>query len=129
RTSNDAASSRAFDSEGDAVPAAQAERRDTAFQVAALQRIDQRGEHAAAARSDRVAERDGAAVDVDAVAIDAELVEHRHRLDREGFVELEEVDVLQIPAGFFGDAAHGFDGCHEHELRRQTAGRLRDHPN
>ena len=54
-----------FDGERDAVAAAEAERRDAALQVAPLQRVEQRRQHARAARADRVAERDGAAVDVD----------------------------------------------------------------
>ena len=53
---------RPFDRERDAVAAAQAQRRDAALQVAPLQRVEQRRQHARAARADRVAERDGAAV-------------------------------------------------------------------
>ena len=69
--------------------------------AAALQRVQQRRQHARAARADRVAERDGAAVDVHPCRIDAELVDHRDRLHRERFVDLEEVDVGQLPADLF----------------------------
>src|SRR5262245_13273479 len=117
--------SHALDGQGDAVAAAEAQRRDAASEVAALQRIEQRGEHAAAARSDGVAERDGAAVDVHLLLVDSKLVQDRDRLDRERFVELEEIDVGEIPARFFNDPADGFDRRHQHELRRQPAGRLR----
>src|SRR5207249_2572511 len=53
-----------FDRQRDAVAAAEAERRDTARQVAPLQRVQERRQDAAAARADRVAERDGAAIHV-----------------------------------------------------------------
>ena len=57
------------------------------------QRVDERRQHARAARADRVAERDGAAVDVHARRIDAELAHDRERLRGEGFVQLEEIDL------------------------------------
>ena len=94
----------ALDGERDAVAAAEAQRRDAALQVSALQRVEQRRQHAAAARADRVAERDSAAVDVHLRRIDAELVEHGDRLHGERLVQLEEIDVLQIPAGLLRDA-------------------------
>jgi len=46
-------------------------------------------------------------------------------LDRERFVQLEEIDSSERPAGLFRDAAHGLDGRHQDEFRRQAAGRLR----
>ena len=46
-----------------------------ASRLPALQRVEQRRQHARAARADRVTERDGAAVDVDARRIDAELAQ------------------------------------------------------
>ena len=59
-----------LDRHPDAVAAAEAERRDAALQVAPLQRVEQRRQHAPAARADRVAERDGAAVHVDLLRVD-----------------------------------------------------------
>ena len=47
-------------------------------------------------------------------------------LHRERFVDLEEVDVLQIPADLLRDLADGFDRRHHHQLRRQAARRLAD---
>src|SRR5262249_45983096 len=81
-----------FDSDCDAVAATETQRRDAAFQVAVLQRVEQRRQHPAPARSDRVAERNRAAIDVDFRGIDAELVQHGDGLHRERFVQLEEVD-------------------------------------
>src|SRR5207253_4535694 len=53
-----------FDRERDAVAAAQAERRDAAREISPLQRVQERRQDAAAARADRVAQCDGAAVHV-----------------------------------------------------------------
>ena len=60
-----------FHRERDAVAAAEAQRRDAARQVPLLQRVEQRRQHARAARADGVPERDGAAVDVHLALVDA----------------------------------------------------------
>src|SRR4030088_238444 len=80
---------RTFDGEGDAVAAAEAERGDAALQASRFQRVEQRRQHAAAARADRVAEPSGAAVDVALGRIDPELVEHGDRLHRISLVQVE----------------------------------------
>src|SRR5262245_31907649 len=85
-----------LDRERDAVAAAETERRDPALQMAVLQRVQQRRQHARSARSDRMAERDRAAVHVDLRGIDAELFQHGDGLDGERFVELEKVHVVQL---------------------------------
>src|SRR5438132_13296792 len=48
----------ALDGERDAIAPAEAQRRNAAFQVPPLQRVEQGGQHAAAARSDRVPQGD-----------------------------------------------------------------------
>src|SRR5215204_901755 len=55
-----------------AIAAAEAQRGDAALRVAAFHRVEERGEDAAAARADGVAQRDRAAVDVDLLFADAE---------------------------------------------------------
>ena len=55
-----------------------------------------------------------------------ELAEDGDRLHRERLVQLEQVDVGELPADLLGDAAHGFDRRHQHELRREAARRLAD---
>ena len=62
------------------------------FNAARPQRGDQRHQDARARGADRMAERAGAAVDVDLLVREAEVAHRRHRDDREGFVDLEEVD-------------------------------------
>jgi len=73
-----------------------------------------------------MAERDRAAVHVDSGRLDPQLAQHRDHLHRKRFVDLEEIHVLQVPAGFLRDLAHRFDRRHQHQLRRQAAGGLAD---
>src|SRR5688572_188506 len=84
-----------FDRQSYSIAAAEAERGDAAFEIPLLQGIDQRGQDARAAGADRVAERDGAAIDVHSGRVDPELLDHREQLDREGFVDLEEIHIVQ----------------------------------
>src|SRR5690348_12653939 len=58
--------------EGDRISATEAERGEPGRLVPVLQGVQQRREHARAARADRMPERDGAAVHVDAVPIPVE---------------------------------------------------------
>src|SRR5581483_1335140 len=87
----------------DAVAASETERRYPALQIASLQRVEERRQHAPAARADRVPERHGAAVDVDLRGIDLQLVQDGNRLHGKRFVQLEEVDVFELPANLFRD--------------------------
>src|SRR4051794_38526581 len=84
---------------GISLAAARADRRDSETAAAAAQLVHERHEDAGAARADRMAEGDRAAVDVDLRLIHAE---HPHRVDRhrgERLVDLEEVDVVDREAG------------------------------
>src|SRR5262249_13307014 len=117
-------SSRPFDGEREAVAAAHAERGHTACEIAPFECIEQRRQNPAAARSDRVAQGARAAFYIPLGRLEAELLEHGDRLHRERLVELPEVDVLKLPAGLLQQAPHGLDGRHEHEFRRNSAGRL-----
>src|SRR6266542_296767 len=92
----------------DAVAAAQTERCNAALQVAPPQRIQQRRQYARAAGADRMAERDRPAVHVHPGGIDAKLPQDRDGLDRERFIDLEEVDGVQRPADLCREPSHGF---------------------
>src|SRR6185312_16200856 len=59
------------DAEGNRVAAAEAERGEAAVHVAVLHGIEKRRQHARAARADRMAERDGAAVHIHVVPVPA----------------------------------------------------------
>ncbi len=83
---------------GDALTAADAHRLEPVAPVAAHQFARQVGEDAPAGRADRMAERNARSVDVEnlvpAVALrPAPALEHRKHLRREGFVQLDKVDV------------------------------------
>src|SRR4051794_24064022 len=67
---------------------AQAERCDAALAAVRAQRVQQRDQHPRAAGADRVAQRDRAAVDVQAVPVDAKLAAISDHLRREGLVDL-----------------------------------------
>ena len=70
------------------------------FHVAALHLVEQRRQHARSRGADRMPDRDGAAVDVHDRRVPAHVLVDRERLGREGFVGLDELDVLDLPAGF-----------------------------
>ena len=65
----------------------------------ALHLVQQGGQDARAGRADRVADGDGAAVDVDLGRIEAQLAHHAERLGGEGLVGLDQVEVADLPAG------------------------------
>src|SRR5688572_13450056 len=77
-----------FDCHRDCVPAAQAQRDKPAPRVTPLHLVEQGDKYARAARADRMAERDRAAVYVQSLGIDAKLASDRHGLDRERLVQL-----------------------------------------
>jgi hypothetical protein len=61
--------------------------------------VQQRHQDAAAGRADRVADGDGAAVDVDLAGVPAHFLVDGAGLGGEGFVDLEQVQVGRLPAG------------------------------
>src|SRR3954451_20680688 len=50
---------------------------------------------------DRMSERAGAAIDGQLLARNAEITLRRHGYDREGLVDLEQIDITDAPADFF----------------------------
>src|SRR5688572_16042793 len=67
----------AFNCEGDPHAAPDAQRSEAAFRVALLHFVEERHQHARAARADRMTERDRAAVDVHLLRVPAHLAIHR----------------------------------------------------
>ena len=90
----------ALDAHGDAHAAADAQRGEALLGVAALHLVQQRVEHARAGGADRMADGDGAAVDVDLVGVPAEALVDGAGLGGEGLVGLDQVEILDRPAGF-----------------------------
>src|SRR5205823_14243376 len=85
-----------LDDGGVALAAAAAEGSSAGAAAAAAQLVDEGEQHTVAGHADGVAEGDGAAVDVDDVVADAEVVHRRQTHGGKGLVQLEEVDVLHV---------------------------------
>src|SRR3954470_12629493 len=77
----------------DALPHADAHRRDAVAPAGSAQLVDEHRHQASAARPERMARGDRPAVDVDLVRIEPELVDGHDRLAGEGLVQLDEVEV------------------------------------
>src|SRR6266568_2551641 len=83
----------------DALPAADAGAAEAEACPAPAQLVEEVHGDAGAARGERVADRDGPAVDVRLVARQPELLLDRQVLRREGLVHLEEVEVRELRLG------------------------------
>src|SRR5215468_5495963 len=88
----------AFDRNRGGFPAADAERSDTALEVLRLHRMQQRHDQPRTGCANRMAERAGAAIDVELFAGNAEVTLRGHRDHRERLVDLEQIDVTDAPA-------------------------------
>src|SRR5690349_4088120 len=88
----------AFDRDRRSLAAADAERRNAALEVLRLQRMQQRHDQPRAGCPNGVAERAGATIDVELVARNPEILLRSHRDHGEGLVDLEEIDIADLPA-------------------------------
>src|SRR6478672_1866134 len=108
--------------------AADAEAGHAALATRLLERIDQGDENACAARANRVAERGRAAMDVDLLMGDAEILHREHGDAGESLVDFPQVDFAGLPASLVEDLLDRSDGS-DRELRRLLRmGRSRDNP-
>src|SRR3954470_22892517 len=89
-----ATSAEPFDHHGHALATAHAHGLETELLVVETKAVDQRGGDARAGHAERMAHRDRAAVDVQLVDVDAEILRGRQHLRRERLVDLDEVDVV-----------------------------------
>src|SRR5271157_1375582 len=89
----------ALHAHGDAHAAADAQRGEAFLGVAPRHLVEQGYQDAGAGCADRMPERDGAAIDVDFAGIPAEVLVDRAGLGGESLVGLDEVEVLDLPAG------------------------------
>src|SRR5260370_12041066 len=114
-----------FASEGYGVAAAEAESGDATFQVAALQFVQESDENSRSARSDRMANRNGAAIDVHFFGIEFQLSRHGEGGDRKRFVQFDEVNIfVAVPAGFCQKVFDGIDRRHHYPFRFDAANGL-----
>src|SRR5580692_11344018 len=89
--------------------AADAQSCDAALEVVRLERMQQRHDQPRTGGPDGMAERAGAAIDVELFAGDAQVARGRHRHHGEGLVDLEQIDVTDTPADFFQELADSRD--------------------
>src|ERR1039457_1530275 len=68
----------------------------------------------------RVPDRYGAPVALPPVGIELELVRHRHRLPRERLIDLDEVEVADLPAGPRESLTHGGHRANAHVIRMHS---------
>src|SRR6266536_2599045 len=110
-----------FDEHRGGFAAADADGRNAALLSFLAQRVDERRQNAGAGGSDRMAQGDRPAADVDPRGVERELPDRGHRDRGEGLVDLEEVDVGDRESRLLQELLDGADG-----RRREPLGRLRD---
>ncbi len=69
--------------------------------------VDELGRQLGASAAQRVPQGDCAAVDVDLVLRDSGLLYRVHELTREGLIDFEEIDVVDLETGLFQDFGYG----------------------
>src|SRR5580704_19123005 len=69
-----------------------------------------------------MAERDGAAIDVDARRVKTSEFDYAERLRGEGFVQLDDVNLIERETGNFQRLGNCIDGADTHFLRRAAGG-------
>src|ERR1700688_795883 len=105
-----------FHAHGDAHAAADAQRGETLLGVALLHFVKQRHQDAGAGRADRMADGDGAAIDIDLAGIPAEILVHRASLRREGLVGFDKIEIAGVPARLLERGARGRNRAGAHDL-------------
>ncbi len=79
--------------------------------------VQQRDQHTRAGRTDRMTDGDGAAIDVDLRRIPAEILVDRAGLRGESLIGLDQVEVVDLPAGLLQRRARGRDRAGAHDRR------------
>src|SRR5580700_10470932 len=115
----------AFHAHRNAHAAADAQGGEAFLGVALAHLVEQRHQHAGARGADRMADGDGAAVDVDLAGVPAEVLVDGAGLRREGLIGFDEVEIADIPAGLFQRGARCRDRAGAHDLRIDTGLRPR----
>ena len=103
----------AFDGNGGGFSTADAQRSHAAFPAPCGKGMDEGDDQPASGGTDGMALRASAAVDIDLCPVQPQFVHRHHRYASEGFVDLEQVDVVLGPAHLveqLGDGAGGGEG-------------------
>src|SRR5690349_24856372 len=109
---------RAFEDGGDALAAADALRGQRIALAFALQQRGRLAGDARASGTERMTERDGAAVEIGLAFVDAELAHAGDGLGREGLVDLDDIDILDGEAGTLQRLLRRRHGADAHDVRR-----------
>ena len=103
---------------GNAHAAADAQRSQTTLDLGTLLHLMQQGDDDTSAGSAHgVAQRDGAAVDVDLAHVEVQLTGHSDGLSGKGLVGLDQVDVVDGQAGLGHSGTGGRHGANAHPRR------------
>jgi len=108
--------------DGQALTAANAKSRHSVLALPANHLTDQLEGDDASARSNWVAQGDGSTIDVNQTRVQSQFIDASHGLRREGFVQFDDTDVIQLDAGFLEQLLHRRDRPDSHDLRRHTGG-------
>src|SRR5690606_22644782 len=108
------------DEHGDALAAADAGGGDAVASARAAQLPRQRDGKPHARGPERMADGDGAAIDVDAVFAEPELLEAGEQLRAEGLVDLEAGDIIEPQPGGLEDGADRRRRSDPHQRRRHA---------
>jgi hypothetical protein len=112
----------ALDRDGGGFTATDAKGCNAAFEVLRLQRMQQRHDQACAGGANGMTERAGAAIDVQPLPGDAEILLRRHCHHGKGFVDLEQIDIADVPANLVQQLANGRDWRRGEPLRLLAVG-------
>src|SRR5262245_49199947 len=88
-----------LDCDGGRFTATDANCRDAAARVLGLKDVQEGDDNPRTRRADRMSERASAAADIDAFPVETKVADCGHRHDRERFVDLEVVDLIELPSG------------------------------
>src|SRR6266403_1890793 len=94
-----------------------AHRHQTTAQVAPLELIEHRADQDRTCRTDRMAERHRAAIDVHLFAIELQVADELLRYYGEGFIYLEQIDVIEGETGLDENLARRWHRAVEHQGR------------
>src|SRR5579884_3421072 len=106
-----------FYGHGYGAASAEAEGCEAATTSTATEFVDEGGEDAGAAGADGMAKGDGAAVDIDAGPVPVEFFAVGEGLGGEGFVDFDEVEIVDFEAGALEEAMDGTGRCGEDVTR------------
>ncbi len=99
---------------GDALTHADAHRGQAKGGVAVVHGVDERGGDASSGSAQRMADGDCSAADVDLGFVQLEHADSSQGLRREGFIELDEVDVGEMQTSSLEGFLRGGDGASTH---------------